>query len=198
MQHRLQAAVAEYVTNNITGANAVYLANPLWRTCFLPVAVLFEAWSRTTGLPTIFYIDAFYALVSSLLKKDISYRVGSFPCRARYWAVGTAAPGSGKSPALDPLKHALREVLQELPDLAPGKRADQFHIQAVGTHMAAVDRLRYTGGYQFIGASEGGPMLCPSWPASSTWNQSSHINWQRYLDAATGAVVRLQGKGKVI
>lgn len=93
IQARLSAAVIEYVKSNITGAEAVYLAMPLWRTCFLPMAVLFEAWSRTTGLPTIFYIDAFSTLMSSLLRKDITYRVTNFPCRARYWAVGTAAPG---------------------------------------------------------------------------------------------------------
>ena len=124
--------------------------------------------------------------MASLLKKDITYRVANFSCRARYWAVGTAAPGSGKSPALDPLKQALLEVLRESQDLAPGKNADGFHIQPVGTHLAAVDRLRQTGGYQFFGASEGGPILCPSWPTSSTWNQGTHVNWQRYLDAATG------------
>jgi len=32
-------------------------------------------------------------------------------------------------------------------------------------------------------------MLCPSWPASGTWNQSTHINWQQYLDAAYGGPV---------
>ena len=183
---RLRFAVTEYTKCNITGADAVYLATPFWRTCPFPLAVLCEAWSRTTGLPTVFYLDAIYTLVSSLLKKDVTYRVSNFSCRARYWAVGTAAPGAGKSPALEPLKRALVEVMQELPDLAPGVAGDNFHVQPIGTHMAAVDRLRQTGGYQFFGASEGGPVLCPAWPTSATWNQGTHINWQRYLDAATG------------
>ena len=73
-----------------------------------------------------------------------------------------------------------------MPDFAPGVPADGFHIQPVGTHAAAVDRLRSTGGYQFTGVGEGGPVLCPAWPSTSTWTQSTHINWQRYLDAATG------------
>eukprot|EP00438_Fugacium_kawagutii_P009631 Skav214980 [mRNA] locus=scaffold508:78764:83263:- [translate_table: standard] len=190
MRERLSNMVTRYVESNVTGSDAVHLACPLWRTCFFPLAVLFEAWSRTTGLPTIFYVDAFYTLVSSLLKKTITYRVANFECRARYWAVGTAAPGSGKSPALEPLKKALLQVLRELPDLAPGKNYDGFHVQPVGTHLAAVDRLRHTDGYQFFGASEGGPVLCPSWPTSSTWNQGTHVNWQRYLDAATGDSVQ--------
>ena len=184
---RLNAAVREYVCCDITAAEAVNLSTPLWRTCFFPILVLFEAWGRTTGLPTVFYVDSFYTLLASLLKKDITYNAANVPCRARYWAVGTAAPGSGQSPALEPLKKALMEVLNEVPELAPGKNADGFHIQPVGTHMAAIDRLRHTGGYQFIGAAEGGPILCPSWPSSSTWNQGTHINWQRYLDAATRA-----------
>ena len=141
-QMRLNAAVREYVCCNITAAEAVNLATPLWRTCFFPILVLFETWGRTTGLPTIFYVDSFYTLLASLLKKDITYNAANFACRARYWAVGTAAPGSGKSPALEPLKKALIEVLNEAPELAPGKNADGFHIQPVGTHMAAIDRLR--------------------------------------------------------
>ena len=191
LRNRLASTVPHHVGSNITGADAVYLAMPFWRTCVFPIAVALEAWARTTGLPTIFYIDAFYTLLGSLLNKEIRYRVAYFHCRARYWAVGTAAPGSGKSPALEPLKQALLEVLREMPDLAPGQCHDNFHIQPVGTHMAAVDRLRETSGYQFFGASEGGPILCPSWPTSCNWNQGTHINWQRYLDAATGAMLRM-------
>lgn len=186
---RLVAAVPQHVKSNITGADAVNLSMPIWRACFFPVAVLFEAWARTTGMPTIFYIDAFYTLLGSILHKSVTYQVTNFACRARYWAVGTAAPGSGKSPALEPLKRALKEVLQESPDLAPGKNTDGFHIQPIGTHIAAIERLRHTEGYQYFGASEGGPILCPAWPTSSTWNQGTHVNWQRYLDAATGMVI---------
>ncbi|CAE7236068.1 unnamed protein product [Symbiodinium sp. CCMP2592] len=173
LRGRLDRCLQEYVQGKIVAADAVYLATPIWRTTFFPIAVLLEAWSRTTGLPTLFYIDSFFALLASLLNKQVSYNVAGFDVRARYWAVGTASPGSGKSPALDPMKEALLEVLREDPDLAPGGPGDGFHVQPVGTHAAAVDRLRCTGGYQFIGAGEGG----------------THINWQRYLDAATGGPV---------
>ena len=183
---RLRVSVQEYAKQSLVAADAVQLATPLWRTTFFPLAVLFEAWSRTTGLPAIFYTDSFYSLVGSLLSKHMSYDVAGFPARARCWAVGTASPGSGKSPTLEPLKQALLEVLLEMPELAPGLPADGFHVQPVGTRAAAVDRLRSTGGYQVIGAGEGGPVLCPAWPSSATWTQSTHINWQRYLDSATG------------
>ena len=94
---RLKAATSEYVKSNMTAAQAIYLGMPLWRAGFLPLVVLFEAWSRATGMPTVFYIDAFYTLIGSLLKNDISYCMTKFLCRARYWAVGSAAPGSGKT-----------------------------------------------------------------------------------------------------
>ena len=189
LTQRLQQCVPEYVKSKVTGADAVQLGSPLWRTCFFPLAVLLQAWSRTTGIPAIFYIDAFCTLAGSLLNKHVAFDVAGFACRARYWAVGTAAPGSGKSPSLEPLKEALLEVMREMPDLSPGLPGDGFHIQPVSTHAAAIDRLQETQGYQFFGASEGGPVLCPSWPTSSTWNRSSHVDWQRYLDAATGRLV---------
>lgn len=184
---RMGEAVRQYVGNGLVAADAVHLTVPLWRTTFFPLLVLFEAWSRATGMPTVFYVDAFLALASSLINKHVAYRVANFQRRSRYWVAGTAAPGSGKSPALDPLKEALIDVRREMTDLAPGRASDGFHVQPLSTHLAAVDRLRTTGGYEFFGAGEGGPLLCPSWPQSSTWNQGTHINWQRYLDAATGA-----------
>eukprot|EP00974_Lingulodinium_polyedra_P013477 1304819-Lingulodinium_polyedra.AAC.1 len=64
------------------------------------------------------------------------------------------------------MKEALLEVLREMPDLAPGDPADRFHVQYAGTHAAAIDKLRETGGYELIASAEGGPLLCPSWPAA--------------------------------
>ena len=115
--------------------------------------ILLEAWSRTTGIPTVFYIDSFRTLLASLLHKDTCYDVAGFPCRSRYWSVGTAAPGSGKNPSLEPLKEALLEVLREHAQMAPGVPADNFHVQQLGTHAAAVDKSLDTRGYQFFGAS---------------------------------------------
>ena len=94
-----------------------------------------------------------------------------------------------KNIGLCALEAALLEVMAEMPSLAPGEPSDGFHVQPIGTHAAAVDRLRCTHGYQFIGAAEGGPVLCPAWVSSGSWTQSTHINWQRYLDAATGGGV---------
>ena len=107
---------------------------------------MLEAWSRTTGIPAVFYVDFFHTLLASLLHKDVYYNVAGFPCRSRYWAIGTAPPGSGKSPSLEPLKEALLEVPKEQAEMAPGVAVDNFHVQQLGTHAAAVDKLLDTGG----------------------------------------------------
>ena len=50
----------------------------------------------------------------------------------------------------------------EEPTFSPGVPSDSFHLQPVGTHATAVDRLRATSGFQFFGASERGPVLLKS------------------------------------
>ena len=37
-------------------------------------------------------------------------------------------------------------------------------------------------------------MLCPNWPSSGTWNQTTHINYQRFLDAANGGPIPWETK----
>lgn len=189
MREQLCRLVAAYEFDALTAEGAVKLQYPLWRSTFFPLAVLMEAWSRTTGMPTVFYLDAFLAVCTGLLHKDISVDLAGWKCRSRYWAVGTAQPGSGKSPALDAIVDCLGRVLSQHSDLAPGHRWDKFHIFEAMTHCAAVDKLKLTDGYGTIVAGEGGPLLCPSWPVSSTWNQTTHLNLARFLDSAHGGAV---------
>ena len=102
LRARLQVALGEYAQSKVVASDAVSTASALWRTAFFPLVVVMEAWSRTT----VFYLDAFYSLASSLINKEITFNVAGFDCRSRYWACGTAAPGAGKSPSLEPLKEA--------------------------------------------------------------------------------------------
>ena len=189
---QLPQLVHAFEADEMTSADAVKIQYPVWRTTFFPLAVLFEAWSRTTGMPTVFYIDAFVGLLLGLLNKDIGVDVAGWQCRSRYWSVGTAQPGSGKSPAVDPMVQCLAQVMKEHHDLAPGHSWDNFHIFTPMTHCAAVDKLKTTSGYATIVAGEGGPLLCPSWPTSGTWNQATHINFARFLDSANGGAVPWQ------
>ncbi len=62
-------------------------------------------------------------------------------------------------------------------------------MQEGTTHAAALDRLRAAGGYLAVLSAEAGPLLCPSWPTTGTWNPSTHINYYRFLDAANGGPI---------
>ena len=186
---QLSPLVAAYEADSITAQDAVRLQHPLWRSTFFPLAVLVEAWSRTTGMPAVFYLDCVTAACMGLLNKDIAVDVAGWECRSRFWAVGTAQPGSGKSPAVDAIVKCLAAVLNKHYDLAPGHKWDRFHLLEAMTHCAALDKLKLTEGYGTIVAGEGAPLLCPSWPTSSTWNQTTHINLARFLDSATGGAV---------
>ncbi len=162
---------------------------PHWRTFPYPRAVLFEALAQSCGTPAVFYVDAFAALLRSILHKNLAVANPPFTTRARYWVAGTAAPGCGKNPALDPLRDILLEVMGELPHLAPGSSRSRCHLQQATTHAAAQDRLTTTGGYLFIATAEGGPLQCPTWPTHGTWDQARFVNYQRLLDAAYGGPV---------
>ena len=49
LRDRLASTVPHHVGSNITGADAVYLAMPFWRTCVFPIAVALEAWREQQG-----------------------------------------------------------------------------------------------------------------------------------------------------
>ena len=189
LTEQLFPLVAAYESDALTAQEAVRLQYQLWKSTFFPLAVLVEAWSRTTGMPAVFYLDSITAVCMGLLHKEIAVDVAGWECRSRYWAVGTAQPGSGKSPAVDAIVKCLAGVLSKHHDFAPGHKWDKFHLLEAMTHCAALDKLKVTGGYGTIVAGEGAPLLCPSWPASSTWNQTTHMNLARFLDSANGGSV---------
>ena len=187
---QLAPLVAAYEhDDSLTAQEAVRLQYQLWQSTFFPLAVLLEAWSRTTGMPAVLYLDCITAVCMGLLHKDIAVDIAGWECRSRCWAVGTAQPGSGKSPAVDAIVKCLAGVLGRHPDLAPGHKWDRFHLLEAMTHCAALDKLKVTGGYGTIVAGKGAPLLCPSWPTSSIWNQTTHMNLARFLDSATGGSV---------
>ena len=101
-------------------------------------------------MPAAFYLDAILASVSSIINKDIGVKVAGFISHAKYWVADTAEPGSGKSPAIDPITKALHDVLAEEPALAPGESTQRYHRQERTTHAVAADRLRSSVGYLFV------------------------------------------------
>lgn len=162
---------------------------PVLKTGYDPVASLMESGSCRTGMPPSLYVDAHVGLLSSLPHKALCTQVVGLECCARYSVAGTAQAGSGESPAFELLKQALFEVLTEHPEFSPGHASDRFHIQLHGTHVAVVHKLKHILGYQFIVVAEEGPLLCPSWLTRTRWNQSTHMNVQRYVGPAYGGSV---------
>ena len=189
-----RAGLASLVDPYVGSKQAVEVNVALYKCHIYPLVVLCDAMSRTTSMPTSFYLDSFLAFFSSLLHKDVSADISGFASRSRYWVVGTAEPGSGKSPAMNPLRDVLFHVLAELEDFAPGSKSNRFHVQEGTTHWVALNRLKEALSYLLIASAEAGPMLCPSWPSNATWNQATHINYQRFLDAANGGPIPWETK----
>ena len=62
------------------------------------------------------------------------------------------------------------DVLHEEAHLAPGVPMENFHVQEGTTHAVVMDRLRSADGYCLLASGEAGPLLCPAWASSGTWN----------------------------
>ena len=189
MLYQFEEGLASWRQSDMGSRQAVTLQTPLWRTAYYPLAVLCEALSRATSMPAAFYLDSYLAMWSSLLHPQVHVQALGFASRARFWVANTAEPGSGKSPALDPLRAILVEVMEKNKDLAPGHAGDQFHCQQGTTHAVAIDRLNATKGSLLMSSAEAGPLLCPAWPTSGKWEQATHVNFYRFLDSANGGQV---------
>lgn len=88
-----------------------------------PLAVLAGAMEQASTIPATFWLDNTYALVNSLLHKDLQVVLGGIPVRGRYWLAATGEPGTGKTPSLE-LQQAL---LKEIFDASPAKVRKETH-----------------------------------------------------------------------
>ena len=162
---------------------------PIWRTCPLRVAVVFEATSRVLSLPLVMLWDSFKVVLSSLLHKNTSVGWQEYDLRQRYWAVVTSDPGAGKSPALKFIMSCLQEAMVQADNLAgsfPGHEEDDYHIVHESTHAAFAARLNRAEGYCLFAAPEAATSLCPKYPASGEFTKSSHVDLERLLEGANG------------
>jgi hypothetical protein len=92
------------------------------------LVVLCLAASRSTGHPMVFYLDSILAACGSLHNLHLGVQTRNYFSKARYWCVGSALPGMGKSPALNPVMDALRKAMKTRYDMAPGQEQYDFHI----------------------------------------------------------------------
>ena len=101
LREKLGQLVRAFETDRLSSEDAVQLQYPLWRAGFYPLAVLFECWSRSTGIPAVFYTDAFASLASSILHKSIGADVAGFTTRSRYWCCGLRSQEAARPPHLN-------------------------------------------------------------------------------------------------
>ena len=165
---------------------ATQISVPFYRSTYYPLAVLMEALCRCTGAPTLLALDCFTSVLTSLLHKDLAVACPPWETRARYWTAGSAAPGCGKNPALDPFREMLQSVLAEFPHSGAGDADDSFHVQQGSTHAACLDHLRAANGYLLVASSEAQPLLCPQYPVHGPWDPAKYIALNKFLDAAYG------------
>ena len=165
---------------------ATQISVPFYRSTYYPLAVLMEALCWCTGAPTLLALDCFTSVLTSLFHKDLAVACPPWETRARYWTAGSAAPGCGKNPALDPFREMLQSVLAEFPHLGAGDADDSFHVQQGSTHAACLDHLRAANGYLLVASSEAQPLLCPQYPVHGTWDPAKYIALNKFLDAAYG------------
>ena len=190
LRQKLHVLVTAYAQDHLTSEQAVKVQYPLWRASFYPLAVLFECWSRSTGIPAVFYTDTFASLVTSMLHKEIGADVAGFRSRSRYWCCGTAQPGGGKTPALEPMLRMLQGCMKELPHFAAGSPADAFHVVEPMTHAAAIAKLRDTEGYGLI--AERVPGSPDRRPLPHWFHLARHFQARPWPGMERGGVPRLR------
>ena len=184
---------------SIASSNTKMAANTytnLLDTLPYPIVLLVEACGRTTNTPASFYSDSFLACLSSLHHKNFRTKTRNYETKARFWSMCVAVVGVGKSPGLDPMLAALKEVMRENPTHCIGKEHDDYHMaRGIVSHANSTTKLDDCDGYQFICNGEAGGRLCTRWAGKSgEWDKQCINIPGQYLDAAHGGPVLWETK----
>ena len=151
-----------------------------------PLAVLCEAAAQANGMPFEFLVDTIVAANHSLLNKDFYAHLGQYESKSRYWFVGTAEPGVGKSPAMEPVMKIIFDVLREHAALLPGHAEDDWHDMQSSTIAAAVDKLRRCELYLCLFTGEAGRCLDLAYAAGGKSDAGKTVDLSFFLGAAHG------------
>ena len=160
IEDRFDQALRHLVRNTINCRAALTCLVYLGDTMPYPFAVLFEACAVSTSCPAVFVADTVYGLANSLFHRESCIRFGRWKTRSRYWMVGTANKGEGKSPATEPILKAFVAAMLKYPAKCPGAASDRFHLDTSVTQAAGEDKLRFTRGYFVAHSDEAGSVLC--------------------------------------
>ena len=190
---QFRCGIGSVLFNQLHSAAALQCDANLRASCFYPMAVLLTAVGRERGLPPVLLVDAFFAIMSSIINKDVCLVNRMHESRSRYWTYGTANPGTGKSPALSLMTESLRRVLRKNSDSAAGFTKDDFHFLGPATSTAVMDKMMLTNGYVLLQSAEASSMLCTTYASSGKWDGSSCPDLPKhFLEAANGERVEWQ------
>ena len=182
VEKRLDIVVAERMNSKAKLDSLPYLADTLP----YPLAVLCEAAAQANGMPFEFFVDTIVAACHSLLNKDFYAQLGQYRSKSRYWFVGTAEPGVGKSPAMEPVMKILFDVLREHAALLPGHAEDDWQYMQSSTTAAAVDKLLRSEGYLCLYTGEAGRCLDLAYAAGGKSDAVKTVNLSFFLDTTHG------------
>ena len=108
----------------------------------------------------------FKAVLSSVLRKNLSVAWGACALRHGYWAVVTSKPCSSIDLADPTDKH-----------LFPGAPENKFHVVHNSNHAAFAARLSRADGYAFLALLEVAATLCPEFPVSGSSSTAAMWTW---------------------
>ena len=179
-------AVQMLCRDQVNSTAALQVRPCLVGTMTYPLLVLLHATALSQGIPTVFFVDVFHAVVNSVLHKEYAVEMGRWKSKSRHWWVGTANVGEGKSPGMKHFVNAMIEVLEELQPQAVGEAADRFHFQQSGTTASAIDKLRSCDAYLAVYCPDAVRCLCPAAAVGGKTDPYQFIDLEMFLDAAHG------------
>ena len=124
-----QSAVHQLVRDRVNCAAAMEVNGFIADTVAYPLLVLLHATASAEALPAVFFLDVVQGLLHSVLNEHAFVQLGRWESRSRYWTVGAASVGEGKSPCMKPLMQAMQRVLEKHLALAVGHASAGFHYQ---------------------------------------------------------------------
>lgn len=182
----LDVALASMVHDEVNSAAALEVRPYVADSLLYPFYVLMEATSKALAIPPLFLVDNVTALMHSVLHKHTYAKVGRWKSKSRYWWVGVANVGEGKSQGMKALTDDMVAALSKHSAFAAGHSHDRFHFQQSGTTAAAIDKLRTCCGYLCIYCSDAGRCLSKPAAAGTPADPHKHVDLEYFLDAAHG------------
>jgi hypothetical protein len=151
-----------------------------------PILVLLQATALSQGIPVVFFVDVFHAIVKSLYNKYFHGRMARWKSKSRHWWVGAANVGEGKSPGMKRFVDLMVEVLAANRPHAVGHAADRFHYQQSGTTASAIDKLRTCDAYLCVCCPDATRCICPAAATGGVTDPYTYIDIEWFLGAAHG------------